>query len=498
MLFQNFLGPSNVNQAPYLDQERLVNWYLEGGQAPGSASPWAACMTPGVTVLATDIASPGRANFYEPATERQFVVQGSRFNEVSSGGVITNRGTVAIDGNPATISSNGPIGGQLLITSGGNAYSFVLSSSTFAAIALLNGISTMGAAQDGYGLVFNVLTARTYFSSLNDFTTWDLTNFFGRSKAPDPLRAMTTANGYIYLLGAATTEVWYNAGEFPIPFVFHPSGLIQYGIAAVFSAEIAGNALWWLAETANGQGRVVRTRGFGPEVMSSYALAFALNGYSTISDAIGDTSEDRGHTFYHLTLPGANAAWCADVDLPPAVAWHERLTWISEDVRYTAWRPTFHAFAFGQHRMLDRSSGDIYVMSSDTYTDVPTAAGVARPLRRMRQTPAIFSENRRLVYPGLEVDFEVGLGLSGTGQGSDPQVMLQMSDDGGKTWGSEIWTSAGKLGEYGTRVQFNRLGSARRRVFRVVVSDPIAWKMIGAYLPDFERANPGLRVGRAA
>lgn len=493
MDFPHFIGPTDIRQTPYLDQERTVNLMLSPAESPGATSRWSLGIIPGVTLLATDTGTPGRAHYFDPETEREFAVQGTRFNEISSGGVITNRGTVALNANPAIIVGGGPTIGQLLISSGGNAYTFVLSSNTFAAVAALAGLTTMVDAQDGYGLAFNAANGRTYFSTLNNFTTWDVTDFFARNKAPDPLVAMKCANGFIYLLGKYTSEAWYNAGQFPVPFVFHPSGLIQHGCGAAFSPEIAGNALQWLGSTQNGQGAVVRTTAFTPEIVSSIAVENAMAGYPSISDAFGDTYEQGGQTFYLLTLPTANATWCMDTALPKAVAWHERLTWISENMQYVAYRPAFHAFAFGQHRMLDRETGAIYQLSSTVYTDVPDSTGTARPLRWLRRAPALVYQNQRLFYPALEVDFEVGLGLSGTGQGSNPQVMMRMSNDNGKTWGSEQWRSAGKLGEYGTRVRWNRCGSARRRVFELSATDPIAWRMTNAYLPGFEDANPQMR-----
>ena len=66
--------------------------------------------------------------------------------------------------------------------------------------------------------------------------------------------------------------------------------------------------------------------------------------------------------------------------------------------------------------------------------------------------------------------------------GSNPQVMLRFSNDGGRTWSAEKWRPAGKQGEYGKRVRWNRLGNGRRRVFEVVVTDPIQWRIVGAYL----------------
>lgn len=74
--------------------------------------------------------------------------------------------------------------------------------------------------------------------------------------------------------------------------------------------------------------------------------------------------------------------------------------------------------------------------------------------------------------------------------GADPQVMLRVSNDGGKTWITEQWRSAGKTGEYLRRVRWNRLGVARRRVFEVIVSDPIAWKLTGAYVEVTRDGSP--------
>jgi PKD repeat protein len=74
-------------------------------------------------------------------------------------------------------------------------------------------------------------------------------------------------------------------------------------------------------------------------------------------------------------------------------------------------------------------------------------------------------------------------GPSSTVRREDAQVMLRISNDGGKTWSiPEMWRSAGKLGEYDTRVRWNRLGSARRRVFEVSVTDSIPWRIQGVFL----------------
>jgi hypothetical protein len=90
-------------------------------------------------------------------------------------------------------------------------------------------------------------------------------------------------------------------------------------------------------------------------------------------------------------------------------------------------------------------------------------------------------EMDEVFYPEFEIDFETGVGLV-TGWGATPQVMLRWSDDGGHTWSNESWASAGKIGQRSARVVWRRLGRSRDRVFEVVVSDPVKWVMLDAYL----------------
>jgi Neuraminidase (sialidase) len=125
----------------------------------------------------------------------------------------------------------------------------------------------------------------------------------------------------------------------------------------------------------------------------------------------------------------------------------------------------------------DRTSGAIYTMSADTYTN---ADGVG--IRWMRRTAATQREQAPERYDALRLFVEAGLGLQ-TGQGSDPQVCLRYSDDGGKTWSNELWRSVGLVGQYKHLVEWNRLGRSRYpRQWEITGSDPIAWRILGAWL----------------
>jgi hypothetical protein len=479
--FQSFIGGSYRSQSPIADQERTVNWYEERMESPGATTRAVLYPTPGVEAFAHVADVGGRAMFsgnttsahVQTNTGRVFGVVGTGFYEFFPGGTSTKHGTVAIDANPATISTNGDGGGQLFITSGDHGYCFDLGTNT------LTEVLTSGAAQGGmlygYFVAFDRENSRIRISDLFDGTVWDPTQFADRTIGSDPWRAMAiTPYGQICLPGTQSGEFWYNAGNFPFPFAPDPSGLFAAGVTATFSIQVAGDAIVWLGARSEGGYQVLAATGFTPQRLSNHALEFAIAGYRRIDDAIGQTYSEQGHLFYLLTFPTVNVTWGYDF---ATQQWHERGTWIAETASYDYWRPVFHCFAFGKHLMADRQSGVIYHMANDLPLDVD-----GRVIRRMRRSPAIVREHLRTFFDKLEILLEAGLGTS-TGQGADPTVMLRLSNDGGRTWGNERTASAGRMGAYTARVLWWRLGMARDRVFEVTVSDPIVnWRLIAAYL----------------
>ena len=126
------------------------------------------------------------------------------------------------------------------------------------------------------------------------------------------------------------------------------------------------------------------------------------------------------------------------------------------------------------------------------------SAAPARLIRRLRQSPHVNEELHWLFFHQFQLDLEVGLGAA-TGhqqthgevglEGVDPTIMLQWSDDGGHTWSDEYWVSAGRLGLYKHRAMWRRLGRGRTRTWRVVMTDPVAWHILDAYV----QTNQGLR-----
>lgn len=384
-----------------MENELTVNLVVSDMESEGATSRRVMYRTPGVSEISAYGLGSGRAHY--ALNGREFAVIGSQFVEISEGGTFTAHGAVAVDTRPACIVGNGDAGGQLLITSGGSAYSFVLASNTLAIIAGSWSTATMCDVLDGYGLILDADDSRLWVSDLLDFTTWGAAQFAERSLAPDRWVSMKVLDRYVWLLGESTSEVWYNAGA-SSSFPFKPYlaiGLLAHGCAAPFSPAVVGESLCWLEQTKSGGTKVVASAGGRPESISTTAMDETMSTYSVQSDAVGDSYTDKGHSFYLLSFQAQDITWSYDF---ASQTWVQRATWIPEENRFIAWRPRFHAYVFGQHRMLDRNGPSVYAFDySQTATDVD-----GRKIRWLRRTPILVLENKRVFYSYLELDLAVG------------------------------------------------------------------------------------------
>jgi hypothetical protein len=313
---------------------------------------------------------------------------------------------------------------------------------------------------------------------LFDGLTWDALQIAERTAASDKWQSMAVIGNEVWLFGSESTEIWRNYGTqspaYPVVFAPVPGAFIESGIGATFSVCNVNSSPVWVSRTAHGHGQIVVGNGYGqPTVISTPAVEYAIQNYATVSDAIAFTYSALGHTFYVVSFPGSDATWVYDAT---EQMWHERLFWDEEAGEWLTYRPRFHAFVFGVHLVQHGVSGDIYEMSSEFFGDVGD-----EPLRRLRQVPFPSRSDDWMFLSRFQLDVQPGIGR--TGQGANPQVMFQVSRDFGKTWGTEMWRSAGASGAYNTRVLWNRLGRFRgnRGVARIVMTDPGAWRLIGAH-----------------
>lgn len=472
------VGPTYQSRSVAADSQRTRNWYVEHVESGRGKAPVVLYPTPGLKVEVALPQAPVRALLAQEPPEF-YAIGGSSFFQLDAqhGTTLSNpvaRGLVENDGRPATLSGNGRQGHQVFIVSGGKGYCYDTETTAFTPLTMLVEPVLMGTFIEGYFVAINPTGFQ--ISAPYNGLVWDGADVAIRSQGSDPVVAGMQTHRELWLFGERTSEVWYNTGQATNTFAPIPGVFIEMGCGATFSAVPFDQTLAWLGRNDDGDHLILQAVQYNPRRLSTHALEAAWARYARVDDATAWTYQDEGHSFYVLTFPTAGATWVYD---QATQLWHERSFWNVPLGLDEPHRGLCHAFLSGRHLVGDRENGNIYQQAVWFYDDAGT------PIRRVRRLPHLSQENRRARFTRLEVEMETGLGLA-TGQGADPQLMLRWSDDRGHTWGPEWWRHAGRQGHYGARVAWERLGTARDRVFEVSVSDPTPWRLVDGYLTTEE------------
>ena len=468
------LGSSYVARSINAADNRMVNLFPEvtpdGGKTNGFLN-----RAPGLKFLQTVGTGPIRGLWAHQTNGADFyVASGSEFYKVEglTGtprklGDITGTGQVSIADN----------GTQLFIACNPDGFIYDEVSDVFQQITDPDfpGAVTVGYL-DGYFVFNEPDSQRMWVTSLLNGLDIDPLDFASAEGSPDGIVAICVDHRECWVFGTDSIEVWYDAGLADFPLQRIQGAFNEIGCVAAFSVAKLDNGLFWLGCDARGQGIVYRANGYTGTRVSTHAIEYAIQSYGNISDAIAYTYQQDGHAFYVLTFPSANATWVYDV---ATQAWHERAGW--QNGAFMRHRSNCQCNFIGNIIVGDFENGNIYTLDLDTYAD---NGGVQKWLRSWRALPPNTNNLKRSAHHTLQLDCESGTGLN-NGQGSDPQVMLRWSDDGGHTWSNEHWATMGKIGQFFRRVIWRRLGMTtklRDRVYEVSGTDPVKIAIMGAQL----------------
>ena len=497
------LGSAYVARSINAADNRMVNLFPEiipeGGKEPAFLN-----RAPGLTLLSTVGTGPIRGLWTFNGVG--YVVSGLSLYSISSSYVATFLGTVSGTG-PVSMADNGT---QLFIACGGPSYIYNSLTNVFVQITDPDfpGALTVGYL-DGYFVFIQPNTQKLWVTALLEGTSVDPLDFASAEGSPDNLVSMIVDHREVWLYGTNSVEVWYDAGNADFPLQRIQGAYNEIGCAATFSVAKLDNGLFWLGADARGQGIVYRANGYTGQRISTHAIEYAIAQYPIISDAVAYTYQQEGHAFYVLTFPSANATWVYDVSTQ---AWHERAAF--SNGLFLRHRSNCQ-MAFNSEIVVgDFENGNLYAFDLDIYADNGSAQ---KWLRSWRALPSGQNNLTRTAHHSLQLDCQSGVGINNSGGtdptylltedglyltteggdylvsvaegaptvGSDPQVMLRWSDDGGHTWSNEHWATLGKIGVYQQRVFWRRLGMTlklRDRVYELSGTDPVKIAIMGAEL----------------
>lgn len=462
------VGPSYKQDALSFDVQRSINFFPLNAEVPNTKEPTSLRGTPGYTLFSSVGGGPHRGSIVSTRFNRAFFVSGMFLYEVLADGTATQLGELLTATNRVGVAQNFT---QIIIVDGANGYIFDMETNTFSQITDVNfpGATDVDYT-DGYFIIIEPGTGRAYISALNNGLDWDPLDFTNIESNPDNLVAVKANRGLLFFFGTRSIEAYQNQ---PIgtqfPFRRIEGSQAPTGCAATFSVQRFNDTIAWLGVDDQGRGVVWRiaNNSITPQRISTRAIERLINSTPDFTESYAWVYHEQGNIFYMLQVTGLDTTLVYDGSTDQ---WHER-----QNAGTQQHRGATHIFFAQKNLIGDRLNGNIYEMGLDKYDEN------GEEIIRTRFFPHIQDEKKLIFHDRLELDLETGRGLV-TGQGSDPKVVMQYSDDGGRTFSSELWRSAGPIGVYGQRVYWDRLGQARDRVYKIQVSDPVFWQINGGYL----------------
>jgi hypothetical protein len=317
---------------------------------------------------------------------------------------------------------------------------------------------------DGYIIGNKPDTGQYYWCNLYDALTWNALSFATAESNPDNLVAVFADHGGIMLLGTFTTEIVGNSAGEDSPFsrIGYP---VEWGLMAKSSVAKLGDAVAFLARNRMGEAQVVLMSGYNPQRISTHDLERILNNSTSLESATAFSFMLNGHSFYQLNAGGMS--WLYDLS---SGTWSQLKSYGLEFDK-----GNLAINLINRILIADYSNGKIYTLSDDSYADD------SDPLVMSISSKGIFNNAQWMTIAELDIELETGAGAT-TGQGSDPQIMLEVSKDSGHTWGNPRWVSMGMTGEYKKLVRWPRIGRSYNFAFRITISDPIKRCIIGAWV----------------
>jgi hypothetical protein len=482
-----FCGGSYQSQSPLADCEYTQNLVPEAIESGVGASGMAMYLSPGLKVFVnlsgmtsevTGLYFAGRCYVVAQNLANQYLW------EIFSNGTAINRGILGAANGPASLSANNAK--QLMVCSSGTLWYFNTLTNILVQLDTTSGNVLIGpvakiAFSDGFFIATIANSQTLQVSSLlnGSATGWSPLNFATVSVFPDQIVATLIDHRQVFVFGPKQTIPYFDAGAPIFPYLPAPGGFIEQGIAAAESPIQLDNSVMWIGGDDRGWGIAWRANGYLPTRISNHGIEKEWQSFPTISDAIGYSFQDQGHSFAHWLFPSGNKAYRYDV---ATGLWHH-VTYNLNGLP-VAHLSRCHFFAFNQHLVGDRMSGNIYSMSISNLTD----NGV--PIQRVRRGPPVIAEQDYMYLDKFRVYTETGLGpeppltVDGTltGVARDPQLYFRDSRDGGHTWSDAVAMDCGQAGQFSKIAEIRRLGRARSWVPEISTTDPIPWRIVDAFL----------------
>lgn len=326
---------------------------------------------------------------------------------------------------------------------------------------------------DGYFIFVDPNSSdQFYISAIDDASSLDALDFSSSDVLPDDLITIRAHKRELYLFNRRSVEVWINSPTgADFPFVRFNSSPIEVGIVGRKAVTRGADTLFFVGQTERGRAVVYMMAGHQPRPVSNAVVEAALlDADVELSECVMWAYQIAGAEFVGLEAPGMETTWVYDARTGQ---WHEQGRLVDG-----VWSPMgfIEAAAFGAQIWVLTES-EMFSLTDETF-DI---GGYETELVRERTWPHLIAPSAEPVkYSSLELLCKTGVERTFGSRTGLAMVTLEVSNDGGHTFGSPLIRSLGATGRYMQRIRWHFLGQARDRVFRLRCSDNVDFTIYGA------------------
>lgn len=293
--------------------------------------------------------------------------------------------------------------------------------------------------------------------------------FFNSTSSSDAVQAIAAIGSSLYLFCTKSIEIWQRGnGDYETWVRTSYTTNASNGIQCPYSIAVCGSTLYYLGSGESYAKGICQVEGANYAKISDDWLEAKL--LQERSDTVYAFSYAIGsHNFYCVFLPTVGECWCYDKDTKQ---WHQRVSRDRVSGVEIMWRPSSIIWFRGRF-IAFCNDGNAYLHMDDYfYEDYGDEKSI--PMTRHRQGAVLVNDNKPFLFNELAVECNVGT------QGDyaiDPCLLLQVSSDGGMTFGNVRSCGMGKAGQYSHRCRWHNLGLQRLCVLRLTYSHPTSLEL---------------------
>jgi len=416
--------------------------------------------TPGIVQIATTGTSHQENRGSNTMAGLHYFVNGDALYRLNTDYTVDELGDIEGDVTLVSMANNGT---QLMIlVPGGKGYIFTEDPDTLTEITAA-GFRDTGNPQyvtfiDSYFAVTDD-GGKWRISNANDGLTWDAVDVGSAESSPDKTVAPFVLNNKLWIGGGETLEQFENIGGADFP--FQRTGLfIDKGIFAPSSIVESSGAIMFIGGGVNEAPVIWALSGNNVSPISDPSIDALLGDLTAdeLTQVYGFSYSQRGEYFTGWKLPSVTIVYGAR-----SQRWHTRSSFIGgQDV---GWRVQSIGTAYDKIIVCDDTDGRIGYLDLDEYQEYGSE------IRRIVSTPKLENEGKSFGLPALRATVESGVGNDVV---ADPQMWMDISKDGGKTWNQSRLQTLGKKGEYQKLVYWTLCGHTKRHmIIRLIMSDAV-------------------------